>query len=799
MKKSIDEAGVTVRLYPIAELTPNPRNARIHPTDQVDQIAASMVEFGFTNPILADIDDGGIIVAGHGRRLAALKVMADGGTIRLPNGRALPAGMIPVIDCTGWTEAQRRAYTLADNRLAETSTWDDDLLRLEFEFLAEENFDVSLTGWDSSEIDKMLAGADAPTDASSPEEARATLAERFGIAPFSVMNAREGWWQDRKRAWLALGIQSEVGRGENLIGRSLHDRVSQILRLHYSQIGPFIEKLRAEGKTEAEIEAAAHVQAGTVGGGKAKNGKRKAATFGQDIMRGEHVVGESDQPGNPASSGTSIFDPVLCELSYRWFCPPGGVILDPFAGGSVRGIVASVLGRQYVGGELRAEQVAANRDQAEKLCSDPVPVWNVGDSRRIQETCEGTEADFIFSCPPYADLEVYSDDPQDISTLAYKEFRAAYFEIIAATCAMLKPNRFAAFVVGEVRDKKGNYYGFVPDTIEAFRAAGLEFYNEAILVTAAGSLPIRAGKQFDASRKLGKTHQNILVFVKGDAKLAVEAIGKVEFGAIGFEEDFDPEEGERRPPLEDFTPALTPIEKAGDIFIKRDDLWTIAGVPGGKVRTCWHLSQGAKGLVTAGSRSSPQVNIVAHIAQRLGIPCRAHVPTGELSPEVKAASEAGAEIIQHNPGYNTVIVARARDDADALGWTEIPFGMECEEAVKQTSSQVGEIPEGVRRIVIPVGSGMSFCGVLHGLARAKIDIPVLGVVVGADPMKRIKKYAPVHWESMARLVPAGVDYHVAVDASVGGVKLDPHYEAKCARFLEPGDMLWVVGIRASEH
>lgn len=231
-------------------------------------------------------------------------------------------------------------------------------------------------------------------------------------------------------------------------------------------------------------------------------------------------------------TGTSIFDPVLCELAYRWFCAPGGTILDPFAGGSVRGIVASKLGRQYVGCELREEQVLANRAQAETICGDPLPVWAIGDSRHIEKHCAGVEADFVFSCPPYVDLEVYSDNPQDISTLDYPEFRDAYFEIIAAACRMLKPDRFACFVVGEVRDKKGNYYGFVPDTINAFRAAGLHYYNEAILVTAAGSLPIRAGKQFQATRKLGKTHQNVLVFVKGDAKAATAAVGEVEFADI---------------------------------------------------------------------------------------------------------------------------------------------------------------------------------------------------------------------------------------------------------------------------
>jgi hypothetical protein len=242
-----------------------------------------------------------------------------------------------------------------------------------------------------------------------------------------------------------------------------------------------------------------------------------------------------------AVSGTSIFDPVLCELVYRWFSPPGGTVIDPFAGGSVRGIVASKLGRQYVGCELRAEQVKANRDQAAAICQDPQPVWNVGDSRNIKKLCKGVEADLLFSCPPYADLEVYSDDPADLSTLSYDKFREAYSAIIGAACSLLKPDRFACFVVGDVRDRKGFYYGFPWHTVQAFEDAGLRLYNEAVLVTAVGSLPIRAGKQFEATRKLGKTHQNVLIFCKGDPVKATKAIGTVEFGDVP---DVDAEFGE---------------------------------------------------------------------------------------------------------------------------------------------------------------------------------------------------------------------------------------------------------------
>jgi DNA modification methylase len=242
-----------------------------------------------------------------------------------------------------------------------------------------------------------------------------------------------------------------------------------------------------------------------------------------------------------ASTGTSIFDPVICEIAYRWFCPPGGAVLDPFAGGSVRGIVASKLGRPYTGIDLRVEQIDANRAQAEKICDDPMPRWVCGDSREVLPTLAqngiAPQFDFIFSCPPYADLEVYSDDPRDLSTLEYKEFRAAYASIIAGACTLLKPDRFACFVVGDIRDRQGFYRNFPGHTINAFEAAGLRLYNEAILVTAVGSLPIRAGKQFAATRKLGRTHQSCLVFVKGDPRAATEACGEVEFGEIPSEEN----------------------------------------------------------------------------------------------------------------------------------------------------------------------------------------------------------------------------------------------------------------------
>lgn len=304
----------------------------------------------------------------------------------------------------------------------------------------------------------------------SDTDEHGSLSEKFLVPPFSVLDARQGYWKERKQKWLKFGIESEIGRDDALLG----------------------------------------------------NQTREGYGGDYDTSKGESAWG---------GSGTSIFDPVLCEIAYRWFAPKKGVVIDPFAGGSVRGVVASKLGHQYIGVDLRGEQVEANRVQAQTICVDPQPVWHAGDSLNILDYAKGVEADLIFSCPPYADLEVYSKLPNDLSNMPYESFLEAYRKIIANTCQLLRDNRFAVFVVGEVRDEKGLYRNFVGHTIQAFVDAGLRLYNEAVLITPTGSLPIRAGRIFTTARKLSKGHQNFLVFVKGDPRTATEACGEVEIPA----------------------------------------------------------------------------------------------------------------------------------------------------------------------------------------------------------------------------------------------------------------------------
>ena len=217
---------------------------------------------------------------------------------------------------------------------------------------------------------------------------------------------------------------------------------------------------------------------------------------------------------NNSTNYVSVFDPALCEVLYHWFCSEGGNILDPFAGGSVRGIVAHYLGYKYYGIDIRKEQVDSNREQAlEILPLENQPNWYVGDSNLQLENQWNIKFDLVFSCPPYADLEVYSKLEGDISNMNYENFMIAYESIIAKSCLLLKSGGYACFVVGEVRDKKGNYIGFVPDTIKAFTKCGMEYYNEAILLNAIASASMRANGNMK-SKKLVKVHQNILVFKK---------------------------------------------------------------------------------------------------------------------------------------------------------------------------------------------------------------------------------------------------------------------------------------------
>lgn len=303
-----------------------------------------------------------------------------------------------------------------------------------------------------------------------------------GVNPFTVLDTMGGGWLARKQEWERMGIKSELGRGKNLIGYSF---------------------------TRAKF----------INWDRAKKFER-----------------------------SSIFNPVLCEIMYNWFCPKGGTILDPFAGGSVRGVVAAIAGFDYLGVDLRKEQIEANEEQWREIDAelgpfDKTPRWFHGDACELNQSLVGGlkgGADLIFTCPPYGDLEVYSEDPKDLSTMSGEDFDAQFAISIQRAYRMLKPGRFAIYTVGDYRDKEGFYRCFPELTVNAAVAAGFKKYNEVVLLNSPGSLPIRAGRVFKATRKLGKMHQNVLIFYKGQptrdaVKRAVLAIG----GTEGTEEDWN--------------------------------------------------------------------------------------------------------------------------------------------------------------------------------------------------------------------------------------------------------------------
>ena len=248
--------------------------------------------------------------------------------------------------------------------------------------------------------------------------------------------------------------------------------------------------------------------------------------------------------------------------------------------------------------------------------------------------------------------------------------------------------------------------------------------------------------------------------------------------------------------------ALTAVEQRGLFYFKRDDHYVHAGVRGGKVRACRVLVQravaeGRPGVVTAGSRHSPQVEIVAALAERAGLHFRAHVPAGARTPQLEFAAAHGAVLCEHRPGYNSVIVARARQDALERHWHEIPFGMECHEAVYAAAGQCANLPwERLRRLVVPVGSGMTLAGITWGVEFAgRLGVPIVGVVCGADPTRRLDRWAHPWWRQWVKLVHSGVPYGQGRPAEFDGVPLDAEYEAKMLPWLEPGDLAWIVGRR----
>jgi DNA modification methylase len=425
----------------IDSIKPHPENPKDHEDYQLEEIAHNIKGNGFGKPIELSSDD--YILAGHGVYHACMEILTldDLNMIQGFQHKKKRVKIDYLQPLRKHDEPEAIAYMIADNKLAEKSNWIPSKLEKLTTNLKLRNFDISLTGFDLPELKKIQNENDVNERYKNQEHK--LLNEDFIVPPFSVLDTKQGYWQDRKREWLSLGFESNLGRDTNLM------KMSNVMI--------------------------------------AKGGEK---------------------------TGTSIFDPVLTEICYKWFCPPAGKILDPFAGGSVRGIVASMLGFEYFGIDLNPAQIEEDIKQSRELNLEP---HYYNDNSMNIDKLINEDVDYIFSCPPYHDLEQYTDHPEDISNMDYPEFIENYNIIIKKAVDKLKEDRFGCFVVGDIRDKKGFYRNFVSDTINAFQQQDCILYNEIILLNTLGTAPLRVRKQF-VNRKVTKTHQNVLVFYKGNPK-----------------------------------------------------------------------------------------------------------------------------------------------------------------------------------------------------------------------------------------------------------------------------------------
>lgn len=182
----------SIEAWPTSKLTPYARNARTHSADQVSQIAASIVEFGFTNPILAGSD--GIIVAGHGRLAAAQKLGLD---------------TVPVVVLDHLTPAQRKALIIADNKIAANAGWDEDLLRIELQDLLEDGYNLDLVGFDPDELADILAGEEPDITGLGDEDAAPEVADTI------ISKAGDVWIMGKHR--LLCGDSTDAANYEILM------------------------------------------------------------------------------------------------------------------------------------------------------------------------------------------------------------------------------------------------------------------------------------------------------------------------------------------------------------------------------------------------------------------------------------------------------------------------------------------------------------------------------------------------------------------------------------------------------
>ena len=388
-----------------------------------------------------------------------------------------------IIKATELSEAEQREFIIKDN--VGFGDWDMDMLANEWD--SKDLDDWGLDVWQHPEWDEG-----EESGATNNEPANASLNDRFVVPPFSVLDTRKGYWQERKKKWREM-----IGD----IGESRNDKLITSPEIKYKEL----YKRTRQHREELGISFREYLD-----------------KYVPDEVK-EH------EASKVLSAGVSLFDPVLSEIMCKWFTPEKGCkIFDCFAGDTQKGLVFGQCGYEFTGIELRQEQVEINNRVIE---SRGLPIRYIcDDGQNVALHIPAESQDLLFSCPPYFDIEIYSDLENDASNQSsYEDFIKILYNAFKDAVTCLKENRFAVIVVGDVRSKNnGCYYDFCGDIKRIFKEAGMPLYNELILVETCASTALRASRYME-SRKVAKMHQNILIFYKGDTKEIKNTFSKIEF------------------------------------------------------------------------------------------------------------------------------------------------------------------------------------------------------------------------------------------------------------------------------
>ena len=389
-----------------------------------------------------------------------------------------------IIKASELTDEEQREFIIKDN--IGYGEWDVDSLTAQWD--NEELVDWGIEFPDAENALNAQNG-DGSGSGSQNSQPESSLFDRFIVPPFSILDTRKGYWQDRKKKWYDI-----IGD----MGESRNDTLVTSLEIKYKDLYQRTREHR----------------------------KELGLSFKEYI---DKYVSQEDLEKEQAkivAQGVSILDPVMAEIVCRWFGQENGKAFDCFAGDSVFGFVSAYLGNDFTGVELREKQAALNNERVEGMKARYI----CDDGQNVAKHIEPESQDLLFSCPPYFDLEKYSDLPNDASNQgSYEGFIKILENAFTGAVSCLKQNRFAAICVGDVRDKNtGFYYDFCGDIKRIFKENGMRLYNEIILVEQTASTALRASRYMD-SRKVAKTHQHLLVFFKGDPKKIKKEFPKIEY------------------------------------------------------------------------------------------------------------------------------------------------------------------------------------------------------------------------------------------------------------------------------